>query len=236
VAPFSGQPIYVLVSWRVSGKLTRDGDMYWWHGRSDKWSHVDSFFDTSQVTTCEVSKKESTWDHLSLLPCHQYISQDDVCVSCYMISVFSNWLCAHIVGLLVEYHDDKHDQCNNNRIKTYRKVDKQRNLQRRFDVASWVSVEPMNRLSISQHTLTTAMIKRSNYLNFVFTKRRHANITLCRRHVPVCLSSRCSTETAERKIKQTMPHDSPGTLVSDAEDLGKTQLGPPQWRRRMHVG
>jgi len=44
----------------------------------------------------------------------------------------------------------------------------------------------------------------------------------------VCLSvtRRCSTETAKHRIMQTTPHDSPGTLVSDAKDLGKTQMTP----------
>jgi len=37
--------------------------------------------------------------------------------------------------------------------------------------------------------------------------------------------SRCSTEKAKLRITQTTPHDSPGN--SDAEDLGKTQMGSP---------
>ena len=47
--------------------------------------------------------------------------------------------------------------------------------------------------------------------------------------VVVCLSvtSRCFTETAKRRIMQTMPQDSPGSLFSDAENLGKTQAGHP---------
>ena len=51
----------------------------------------------------------------------------------------------------------------------------------------------------------------------------------CRSRVSVCLSvtSRCSTETAKRRITQTKPHK-PGTLLfSDAEDLRKTQTGSP---------
>jgi len=45
----------------------------------------------------------------------------------------------------------------------------------------------------------------------------------------VCLSvtSPCSTETTKRRSTQTTPHDSPGTLVFPAEDLGKTQTGSP---------
>jgi len=47
----------------------------------------------------------------------------------------------------------------------------------------------------------------------VFTMRRHASAVYA---AVVCLSvclfvtSRCSTETAEHRITQTMPHDSPG--------------------------
>jgi len=55
-----------------------------------------------------------------------------------------------------------------------------------------------------------------------------ATYTLSR--VSVCLSvtNRCSTETAERRITQTTPRDSSGTLVFFvAEDLGKTQTGSP---------
>jgi len=38
---------------------------------------------------------------------------------------------------------------------------------------------------------------------------------LCRNRIVLCLSvtSRCSTETAKRRITQTTPHDSQGTLV-----------------------
>jgi len=32
-------------------------------------------------------------------------------------------------------------------------------------------------------------------------------------HGPVSVTSRCSTKTAKRRIKQTTPHDTPGTLV-----------------------
>jgi len=46
------------------------------------------------------------------------------------------------------------------------------------------------------------------------------------RHVSVCpsVTSRCSTDTAKRRITQTTPHDSRGKLilVSVAEDFGKT--------------
>ena len=50
------------------------------------------------------------------------------------------------------------------------------------------------------------------------------------------VTSRCSTETVKRRITQTTPHDSPGTLVSDAENLDKTETGSPQQRRQMQVG
>jgi len=65
----------------------------------------------------------------------------------------------------------------------------------------------------------------------VFTARRHASamyvVVLC---LSVCLSvtSQCFTETAKRRITQTTPHDSMGTLqFPDAEDLGKTQTESP---------
>ena len=58
--------------------------------------------------------------------------------------------------------------------------------------------------------------------------------------VSVCLSvtSRSSTKTAKRTITQTTPHDSPGTLVSDAKDLREIRPGSPPTRlrgRRMQV-
>ena len=62
-----------------------------------------------------------------------------------------------------------------------------------------------------------------------FTARRHAAVVVCL-SVCLCLSvtSRCSTERAKRRIMQTTPHDSPGTLVFwDAEDLGETLTGLP---------
>ena len=41
------------------------------------------------------------------------------------------------------------------------------------------------------------------------------------------VTSRCSIETAKRRITLITAHDSQGLLVSDAEDLGKTQMGSP---------
>ena len=51
--------------------------------------------------------------------------------------------------------------------------------------------------------------------------------------VSVCLSvrpsvtSRCSTKTAKRRITQTTPHDTAGTLVSDAKDFREIRPGSP---------
>ena len=73
------------------------------------------------------------------------------------------------------------------------------------------------------------LIPNASYLtsfSTVFTARRHASAVYVV-VVSVCLSvtSRCSTETAKRRITQTTP-----------QDLGKTQAGSPQRRRQMHVG
>ena len=48
--------------------------------------------------------------------------------------------------------------------------------------------------------------------------------------------SRCSTETAKRRIMQTTPHDSPGLLFSDTENHGKTQMGSPPTEAPNAVG
>ena len=57
-------------------------------------------------------------------------------------------------------------------------------------------------------------------VSFIFTARCYASAVLA---MGLCLSvhlslrpsvtSRCSTKTAKRRITQTTPHDSPGTLV-----------------------
>ena len=48
----------------------------------------------------------------------------------------------------------------------------------------------------------------------VFTRAMLASAAISCRRVSVSLSTdRCSTETAKRRITQTTPHDSPGTLV-----------------------
>jgi len=51
----------------------------------------------------------------------------------------------------------------------------------------------------------------------------------CRR-VSVCpsVTSRCSTETAKRRISQSSPYDSIGLRFSGAENVGKTQTWLPQ--------
>ena len=50
-------------------------------------------------------------------------------------------------------------------------------------------------------------------------------------HGPVSVrpsvTSRSSTKTAKRRITQTTPHDSPGTLVSEAKDLREIRPGSP---------
>jgi len=62
--------------------------------------------------------------------------------------------------------------------------------------------------------------------NFTLATLASAGIS-CRR-VSVCLSvaSRCSTETAKRRIMQTTPRAiAQGLQFSEAENLGKTQTG-----------
>ena len=58
------------------------------------------------------------------------------------------------------------------------------------------------------------------------TTRLHASAVYS---IVVCLSvtSQCSAETAKRRITQTTPHNSPGTLVFWRWNLGKTQTWPP---------
>ena len=53
----------------------------------------------------------------------------------------------------------------------------------------------------------------SEHTCIIFTARCYASAILA---MALCLSvtSRCSTKTAKRRITQTTPHDSPGTLVS----------------------
>jgi len=90
-------------------------------------------------------------------------------------------------------------------------------------------------------------------LSVTLTQWRFYCVMLCIRgtnHGPVsvCLSvtSRCSTKTVKRRITQTTPHDSPGTLVfwrqrSPRNSTGVTPYGAPnaggvgQNRRRIYA-
>ena len=55
------------------------------------------------------------------------------------------------------------------------------------------------------------------------------SVCLC---LSVCLSvtSWCSTKTAKRRITQTTPHDTPGSLVFCAKDLREIRPGSPPTR------
>ena len=61
------------------------------------------------------------------------------------------------------------------------------------------------------------------------TSHGHMSVSVC-----VCLSvsvtSRSSTKTAKRRITQTTPHDSTGTLVFRAKDLREIRPGSPPTR------
>jgi len=77
--------------------------------------------------------------------------------------------------------------------------------------------------------------------NIVFTARCYASAVLAMALCPpvrlsVCLSvtSRCSTKTAKRRITQTTPHDSAGTLTPKIS--AKFDRGHPLRGRRMQVG
>ena len=63
----------------------------------------------------------------------------------------------------------------------------------------------------------------------------HGPVSVC-----VCLSvsvtSRCFTKTAKRRITQTTPHDSSGTLVFYTKDLREIRQGSPPTGRQMQVG
>ena len=84
------------------------------------------------------------------------------------------------------------------------------------------------------HSLSLDSVKS----RLVFTARCYASavlaMALC---LSVCLSitSRCSTKTAKRRITQTTPHDSPGTLVfwsqrSPRNSTGATPYGGAKYR------
>ena len=70
--------------------------------------------------------------------------------------------------------------------------------------------------SKQEHPLFTAVVRPRPTAGLWFTARCYASAVLAMGLCPsVCLSvtSRCSTKTAKRRITQTTPHDSPGTLV-----------------------
>jgi len=83
---------------------------------------------------------------------------------------------------------------------------------------SW-AMPPYDRV----HTTSYSTLMETMCLSFAVFKARcyasavlHVGTGLCLcLSVSVCLSvtSRCSTKTAKRRITQTTPHDSPGTLV-----------------------
>ena len=49
-------------------------------------------------------------------------------------------------------------------------------------------------------------------------------------HGPVSVTSRSSIKTAKRRITQTTPHNTPGTLFSGAKDLREIRPGSPPTR------
>ena len=80
---------------------------------------------------------------------------------------------------------------------------------------------------------TIYMVKIHWYDGFICMMLASVGISCCR--VSFCLSvtSPCSTETAEHRIMQTTPHDSPGTLVFWCrKSRQKLKL---LWRRQMQV-
>jgi len=88
------------------------------------------------------------------------------------------------------------------------------NLKNSFNIVSVRTQNNQDTLSITRATLASA------------------GFSCCL--VSVCQSdtSRCSTETAKRRITQTTPHDSPGTLVfccqkSRQKSNGVTPTGAP---------
>ena len=78
----------------------------------------------------------------------------------------------------------------------------------------------------------------------IFTARCYASAVLAMALCPsVCpsicpsVTSRCSTKTAKRRITQTTPHDSPGTLVFWCQRSPRNSTGvTPYEGRRMQVG
>jgi len=70
----------------------------------------------------------------------------------------------------------------------------------------------------------------------VFTIRLHASAVFVVVCVCPSVSSRCSTETAKRRITQTTPHDSQETLVFGCRRSPQNSNGSPQWMRQVQVG
>ena len=59
----------------------------------------------------------------------------------------------------------------------------------------------------------------------------HGPVSVCLSvRVRLSVTSRRSTKTAKRRITQTTPHDSPGTLFSKAKDFRKIRPGSPPTR------
>jgi len=92
------------------------------------------------------------------------------------------------------------------------------------------------------------VLLRPRFTNMIKTRRVHYRAMLCIRgtsHGPVSVcpsvrlsvTSRSSTKTAKRRITQTTPHDSPGTLVfrSQRSPLNSTGVTPLRGRL-MQVG
>jgi len=71
----------------------------------------------------------------------------------------------------------------------------------------------------------TLWINRSFYCAMLYIRgTSHGPVSVCVR--PSVTSRRC-TKTVKRRITQTTPHDSSGTLVSGAKDLREIDRGHP---------
>ena len=83
---------------------------------------------------------------------------------------------------------------------------------RRTPHGTCVHVGPGSILSEESNQNVESKTEKSGVQNSIFTARRYASAVYA---MALCLSvtSRCSTKTAKRRITQTIPHDSPGTLV-----------------------
>ena len=84
------------------------------------------------------------------------------------------------------------------------------------ELCGWMSEISLGVLKVSLHVQ-------------IFTVRCYASAVLA---MGLCLSvtSRSSTKMAKQRITQTTPHDSTGTLVSDAKDLREIRPGSPPTR------